>query len=103
MKCKKCGHELRFRFLNGRANPENIGMRSGVKILKLLCHKCGEKWLCNDDKYAHPYQTHPRRLAAEDVTQVYAVRLSRREVQDVEIGKAHLTISDNRLQLLYNT
>lgn len=31
--------------------------RAGVNILRLMCPSCGQKFLCTDTPYAHPYQT----------------------------------------------
>ena len=56
MNCPKCEGVLKFRNPGNRGNDKNLGHRSGVVILKLVCHGCGEKWLCSDNKYSHPYQ-----------------------------------------------
>ena len=96
MYCKYDGAKLIFR------TPRKT-KRAGTIVLRLVCPQCGELFLASDEPNSHPYQTHPNRLAVEDRTQVYSVRISPREIADIRNGKARLTISDSRLQLQYNT
>lgn len=95
MNCKYCTAKLIFR------DDQHYTFRAGVRVQRLKCPKCGELFLATDSEYSHPYQTHPSRLAEEDKTRVYSIRLSAREKRLVENGKALLTFSDNRLQLQY--
>ena len=96
MKCIYDGTELTLR------NPSRT-KRAGVSVLRLVCQKCGEKFLCTDAPHSHPYQTHPNRLSEEDRTKVYSIRLSKIKIGHIRNGKAYLTISGNRLQLQYKS
>lgn len=99
MKCKKCDGVLKFRFPGKRENKNNLGFRSGCVILKLICSNCGEKYLCNDDKFSHPYQTHPHRKEAADIKKVRVVRLSDKDMEDIKSGKKRLTIRGKSITL----
>lgn len=50
MKCTYDGEKLVFR------KPKKT-QRAGVNVLRLICPKCGAKFLCTDAPYSHPYQT----------------------------------------------
>lgn len=95
MKCTYDGTELVFRTGAKRTK------RAGVTVLRLTCPLCKELFLADDTEYSHPYQTHPNRLGEMDKTKPYSIRLSKRQIENVENGKACLTISGNRLQLQY--
>lgn len=73
-----------------------------MDVLRLKCPACSELFLATDLPYSHPYQTHPNKRSPQDVKSIkLQIRLSPREIHDVGIGKATLTISNNRIQLQY--
>lgn len=84
--------------------------RSGAKKtkrgdLRLVCPTCKELFLAKPESHSHPFQTHPKnkRLGVLDVTRVFSIRLSKRDIGNIEKGICVLTIVNNRLQLQYKT
>lgn len=73
------------------------------------CPNCGKKsraaisYDFSGKMYVHYSATNLRTLGPDDIKSVYSIRLSKRDLRDIEIGRKCVSVCNGRLLLQYKS